>query len=52
MGLYVAGGLSAGAGVTFIATRLSRKQRESTLPTTSDPTEGDPHAASNDRIEG
>ena len=29
MGLYVAGGLSAGAGVTFIATRLSRKQRES-----------------------
>lgn len=52
MGLYVAGGLSAGAGVTFIATRLSRKQRESTPPTTSDKTEGDQHAASEDRIEG
>ena len=59
MGLYVAGGLSAGAGVTFIATRLSRKQRESAglnsrLRANDTPvnTEGDQHAASEDRIEG
>jgi hypothetical protein len=59
MGLYVAGGLSAGAGVTFIAGRLSRRQREATSldsrlrgnDNTVD-TKGDEHGASKDRIEG
>ena len=59
MGLYVAGGLSAGAGATFLATRLSRKHREANRlgsrlrgnDNTLD-TQGDEHAASEDRIEG
>jgi predicted dithiol-disulfide oxidoreductase (DUF899 family) len=33
MGLYVAGGLSAGAGATFLATKLLRKPPASTAPT-------------------
>jgi len=52
MGLYVAGGLSAGAGATFLANKLLRKQPESAASTTSNRTEGAPHAATDDRLEG
>jgi hypothetical protein len=50
-GLYVAGGLSAGAVTTFLATKLLRKRPEPTASTTSTETEGDDHAATDDRIE-
>jgi hypothetical protein len=51
MGLYVAGGVSAGAGTTFLATKLLRKRPEPTASTSSTETEGDDHAATDDRIE-
>ena len=52
MGLYVAGGVSAGAGTTLLATKLLRKQPEpAELTTTSTETEGDEHAATDDRID-
>ena len=51
MGLYVAGGVSAGAGTTFLATRLLRKQRESNASTPSTETQGENHARTDDRIE-
>jgi hypothetical protein len=51
MGLYVAGGVSAGAGTTFIATKLLRKRPESNAPDTSTETRGDDHA-DDDRVEG
>jgi hypothetical protein len=50
-GLYVAGGVSAGAVTTFVATKLMRKRPESTASTTSTETEGEDHAATDDRIE-
>jgi predicted dithiol-disulfide oxidoreductase (DUF899 family) len=40
-GLYVAGGVSAGAITTFLATKLSRKRPEPTSSTTSPETKGD-----------
>ena len=40
-GLYVAGGVSAGAVTTFLATKLSRKRPEPTSSTISPETEGD-----------
>ena len=41
-GLYVAGGVSAGAVVTtFLATKLLRKRPEPTASTTSTETEGE-----------
>ena len=49
MGLYVAGGLSAGAGTTLLASKLLRKQPEPTELTTSTETEGDNHATTDDR---
>ena len=52
MGLYVAGGVSAGAGTTFLATRLLRKRPEPNASTTSTETQGDDHATTHDRIEG
>lgn len=50
-GLYVAGGLSAGAVTTFVATRLLRKrpEQDASAPTTE--TEGEDHADTDDRIE-
>ena len=48
MGLYVVGGVSAGAGTTFIATRLIRKRRK-TIPAT--PPQGENHADPARRIE-
>lgn len=45
MGLYVAGGLSAGAGTTFLATKLLRKRAEPIK------TQGENHASTEDRIE-
>ena len=51
MGLYVAAGVSAGAGTTLLATRLLRKQPEPAESTTSTETEGDDHAATDDRID-
>jgi hypothetical protein len=48
--LYVAGGVSAGV-TTFLATKLWRMQPEPTASTTSAETEGDDHAATDDRIE-
>ena len=51
MGLYVAGGVSAGAGTTLLATKLLRKQPEATESTTSTETEGDDHATTDDRID-
>jgi hypothetical protein len=44
IGLYVAGGVSAGAVATFLTTKLLRKQPEPTALTTSSQTEGDDHA--------
>jgi formate-dependent nitrite reductase membrane component NrfD len=52
MGLYVAGGVSAGAGSTFLATKLMRKRPEPAAPNTSTETQGDNHATTDDRIEG
>jgi hypothetical protein len=49
-GLYVAGGVSAGAVTTFLATKL-RQRPEPTASTTSTEAEGDVRAASDDRIE-
>jgi len=49
-GLYVAGGVSAGAVTTFLATKL-RQRPEPTASTTSTEAEGDVGAATNDRIE-
>jgi hypothetical protein len=49
-GLYVAGGVSAGAVTTFLATKL-RKRPEPTATTTSTAAEGDVRAATDDRIE-
>jgi hypothetical protein len=51
-GVYVAGAVSAGAVTTFLATKLLRKRPEPTASTTSTETEGDDHAATDDRIEG
>ena len=48
-GLYVAGGVSAGAVTTFLATKLLRKRPEPTASTPS--TETDDHAETDDRIE-
>jgi hypothetical protein len=45
-GLYIAGGLSAGAVTTFLAVKLLPTKRN-----ISNETEGDEHAATNDRIE-
>lgn len=50
-GLYVAGGLSTGALTSFLAIKLLRKRPEPTVLTTSTETEGDHHAATDDRIE-
>ena len=47
-GLYVVGGVSAGAFTTFFATKLLRKRPE---PAISTETEGDDHAATDDRLE-
>jgi hypothetical protein len=49
-GLYVAGGVSAGAVTTFLATKL-RKRPEPTASTTSTEAEGDVRAATDDRSE-
>jgi hypothetical protein len=38
--LYVAGGVSAAAGTTFLATKLLRKRPEPTALTTSTETDG------------
>jgi hypothetical protein len=43
--------VSAGAVTTFLATKLLRKRPEPTASTTSTETEGDDHAATDDRIE-
>ena len=51
VGLYVAGGLTAGAGTTLLATRMLRKQPETNESTTSIEPRGDEHAATDDRIE-
>jgi hypothetical protein len=51
VGLYVAGGVSAAAGTTFVAVKLLRQRPEPTASTTSTETEGDDHAATDDRIE-
>jgi hypothetical protein len=51
MGLYVAGGLSAGAGTTLLATKLLRKQPEETELTASTETEGDDHATTDNRVD-
>jgi len=50
-GLYVAGGMSTGAITTFLASRLLRDQAEPAASVTATRTEGDDHAATNDRIE-
>jgi hypothetical protein len=49
--LYVAGGVSAGAVTTFVAVKLLRQRPEPTPLTTSAETQGDDHAATDDRIE-
>jgi formate-dependent nitrite reductase membrane component NrfD len=51
IGLYAASGVSAGAGTIFLAAKLLRKRPEPTASTTSTETEGDDHAATEDRIE-
>jgi hypothetical protein len=43
MGLYVFGAVSAGAGTTFVVTKL--------LPKPTEPEEGEIHASTDDRIE-
>ncbi len=50
-GLYLAGGLSAGAVTTFLAAKLLRKRPEPTASTTFTESAGDDHAATDDRIE-
>ena len=52
MGLYVAGGVSAGAGTTLLATRLMRKRPEPDAANPSHETQGDDHATTDDRNEG
>jgi hypothetical protein len=46
----LAGGVSAGAFTTFLATRLLPKRPGPTASTPSTKTEGDDHAATNDHI--
>jgi len=48
---YVAGGVSAGAVTTFLATKLSRKRPEPTSSTLSPQIKGDHHATTDERIE-
>lgn len=48
MGLYVVGGVSAGAGTAFLATKLLRKRNDS-IPSTQ--AQGDDHAKPDRRIE-
>ena len=50
-GALYAGGLSAGAVTTFLAARLLRKRLAPTASIHSIETEGDDHAATDDRIE-
>ena len=50
-GLYVAGGVSAGAVTTFLATKLFHKRPGRVASTTSSERKGDDHAATADRIE-
>ena len=50
-GLYVAGGVSAGAVTTFLATKLFRKQPGLITSNTSSEAKGDDYAATADRIE-
>ena len=50
-GALYAGGLSAGAVTTFLATRLLRKRLGPTASANSTETEGDDHASTDDRIE-
>ena len=49
VGLFVAGGLSAGAGTTFLAAALLRKRAAPAASTNSNRTKGEDHAS--DRIE-
>ena len=51
MGLYVVGGVSAGAGTTFLATKLLRNRSESNASNTSTQSQGDNHAKPDRRIE-
>jgi hypothetical protein len=51
-GLYLAGGVSAGAATTFLATRLLRKRPAPATSTPSPRTGGREHAATDDRIQG
>ena len=48
MGFYVVGGVSAGAGTTFLATKLLRKSTKSNPSTKA---QGDDHAKPDRRIE-
>ena len=50
-GLYVAGGMSACAITTFVATKLLRKRPQPTVSTTATETERNDHAATDDRSE-
>jgi hypothetical protein len=50
-GLYVAGGVSAAAVTTFLATKFFHRGPEPTASTTSIETEGDDYAATADRID-
>ena len=43
MGLYVFGGVSAGAGTTLLVTKL--------MPKRTEPTKGDDHATAVDRVQ-
>jgi hypothetical protein len=50
-GLYIAGGVSAGALTTFFAGKLLRKRPAASASTASTEKEGDDHATTDDRIE-
>ena len=50
-GLYVAGGVSACAATTFLATKFLRKRPEQTASTPSTEKEEDDHAATDDPAE-
>ena len=51
MSLYVLGGVSAGAGTTYVAARVLRKRRDAEAASPPTDHQGNPHASTENRLE-
>jgi hypothetical protein len=51
MSLYVLGGVSAGAGTTYVAAKVLRKRRDADASTRPHHNQGTAHASKEDRLE-